>query len=88
MSPDIALHLLSDLLWSALLISAPLLVATLLIGVLVSILQVATQIQELSLTYIPKLVVAVLVLVSAGPWMLKRLLAYSTAIITNIPTYL
>lgn len=87
MQSDIALRLLSDLLWNAVLISAPLLLVTLTIGLLVSIFQVVTQIQELSLTYIPKLIAAVLVLVSVGPWMLRRIVAYSSAVIANIPTY-
>lgn len=87
MKSDLALHLMADLLWNALLISAPLLGVTLVVGVLVSILQVITQIQEMSLTYIPKIIAAVVVLVALGPWMLKRLLAYSTSIISNIPSY-
>ena len=82
-----ALQLLADILWNALLISAPLLGATLIIGVLVSVLQVITQVQEMSLTYIPKIVTAVVVLVVCGPWMLKRLLAFSTALIAGIPGY-
>jgi flagellar biosynthesis protein FliQ len=86
MPSDAAQQMLSELLWTALWISAPLLAATLVVGVLVSIFQVVTQIQEMSLTYIPKIIVAVLVLVAAGPWMLKRLLAYSIGIIVNIPT--
>jgi flagellar biosynthetic protein FliQ len=87
MKSDLALQLLADILWNALLISAPLLGATLIVGLLVSIVQVITQVQEMSLTYIPKIVTAVIVLVVCGPWMLKRLLAFSTALIANIPTY-
>jgi flagellar biosynthetic protein FliQ len=84
---DLALQLLADILWNALLISAPLLGATLIVGLLVSILQVITQVQEMSLTYIPKIITAIIVLVVCGPWMLKRLLAFSTALIASIPTY-
>lgn len=87
MKSDLALQLLSDVLWNALLISAPLLGVTLLVGLIVSVLQVVTQVQEMSLTYIPKIIAAVIVLVVFGPWMLKRLLAFSTSIISNIPTY-
>jgi flagellar biosynthesis protein FliQ len=87
MKSDLALQLLGDMLWNALWISAPLLAATLLIGLLVSVIQVVTQVQEMSLTYIPKIVVAVLVLAMFGPWMLKRLLAFCAGIITNIPSY-
>jgi len=87
MKSDLALQLLSSLLWNALFISAPLLVVTLVVGVCISILQVVTQVQEMSLTYIPKIIAAVVVLVVFGPWMLKRLLAFSTTLIANIPSY-
>lgn len=87
MRPDLALQLLADVLWNALLISAPLLAVTLMVGLLVSVIQVVTQIQEASLTFIPKLISAVLVLVICGPWMLKRLVGFATSLIANIPTY-
>jgi flagellar biosynthesis protein FliQ len=85
MSPDRSMQLLAQLLWKAVVVAAPLLLALLLVGVLVSIFQVVTQIQEMSLTFIPKLIVAVVVLVVFGPWMLGQLMAYSTALIDGIP---
>ncbi len=87
MRSDLALQLLSDLLWNALLISAPLMAVTLVVGLLVSVVQVVTQIQEASLTFIPKIIGAVVVLVVCGPWMLKRLVGFSSALIANIPNY-
>jgi flagellar biosynthesis protein FliQ len=87
MKSDLAIQLLADVLWNALLISAPLLGVTLVVGLCVSVLQVVTQVQEMSLTYIPKIIAAVLVLVIFGPWMLKRLLAFSASLIGNIPSY-
>jgi flagellar biosynthetic protein FliQ len=87
MRSDLALQLLSDLLWNALLVSAPLLAVTLVIGLVVSVLQVVTQIQEASLTFIPKVVGAVVVLVVCGSWMLKRLVGFSANLIANIPSY-
>jgi len=87
MRPDLAMQLLSDLLWNALLISAPLLAATLVVGLLVSVIQVVTQVQEASLTFIPKVIAAVVVMVVCGPWMLKRLVGYAASLIGNIPTY-
>jgi flagellar biosynthetic protein FliQ len=85
---DLALHMLSSVLWTALTISAPLLAATLLVGLLVSIVQVVTQVQEASLTFIPKIVTAVIVLVVCGPWMLKRLVAFAVNLISNMPNYI
>lgn len=87
MSSDLALQLMADLLWNALLIAAPLLLVTLAVGLLISIVQVVTQVQEMSLTYIPKIIAAILVLVVFGPWMLKRLMTFSIGLISNIPTY-
>lgn len=87
MRPDLALQLLADLLWNALLISAPLLAVTLVVGLLISVIQVVTQVQEASLTFIPKVIAAVVVLVVCGPWMLKRLIGFSTSLIANIPSY-
>lgn len=88
MSPDQSSQLLVSLLWKAAWISAPLLLSLLLVGVLVSVLQVVTQIQEMSLTFIPKLIVAVVVLAVAGPWMLGQLMAYSRSLIESIPRLL
>jgi flagellar biosynthetic protein FliQ len=87
MHPDLALQLMGELLWNALLIAAPLLAVTLVVGLLVSILQVVTQVQEASLTFIPKVIASVVVLVICGPWMLKRLVSFSTHLIANIPAY-
>jgi flagellar biosynthesis protein FliQ len=87
MRADLSLQLLADLLWTGLLISAPLMAVTLAIGLLISVVQVVTQVQEQSLTFIPKIVAAVVVLVVCGPWMLKRLVGYSSTLIANIPSY-
>lgn len=88
MRADLALQLLGDVLWNALLIGAPLLAVTLAVGLLVSVVQVVTQVQEASLTFIPKIIAAVIVLVVCGPWMLKRLVAFSSSLIAGIPGYL
>jgi flagellar biosynthetic protein FliQ len=85
MSPDQSTQLLAQLLWKAVLISAPLLLALLGVGVLVSVIQVVTQIQEMSLTFIPKLIVAVVVLAVGGPWMMGQLIEYSVTLISGIP---
>lgn len=85
MTADVSLHLFAQLLWQALAVSAPLLVSVLLVGLLVSLFQVVTQIQEMSLTFIPKLLTSVAVLVMAGPWMLGQLVSYSGNLIRSIP---
>jgi len=85
---DFALQLMGELLLNAALISAPLLSLTLLVGLLVSILQAVTQVQEMSLTFVPKLLVAAVTLVLFGPWMLRKLLLFASTLIGNIPAYL
>ena len=88
MRSDFALQLMGELLLNAALISAPLLGLTLLVGLLVSIFQAVTQVQEMSLTFVPKLLVAAVTLVVFGPWMLRKLLLFASTLIGNIPAYL
>lgn len=71
MDTDLALRLLTDTLLSAAKMSAPILLATLVIGLLISIVQVVTQIQEMTLTFVPKLIVVVVVCMGLGSWMLS-----------------
>ena len=87
MTGDLALQLMGDMLIAAMAIGAPILGLSMLVGLLVSILQVVTQIQEMSLTFIPKLITAVAVLLTLGPWMLNRLVSFSTTLINSIPQY-
>ena len=68
-----------------LLISAPMLLAALVTGLLVSIFQAATQINEMTLSFIPKLIVIFLVMVLAGPWMLTLMVDYMRQLFTGIP---
>ena len=87
MTGDAALQLMSDTLLAALVIGAPILGLSMLVGLLVSILQVVTQIQEMSLTFVPKLVAVAVTMIAFGPWMLKRLLGFATHLIASIPAY-
>jgi flagellar biosynthetic protein FliQ len=70
----------------ALLISAPMLLAALAIGFIISVLQAATQINEMTLSFIPKLLGVFGVLVVAGPWMLESLIDYMQRLFTSIPS--
>jgi len=80
------LALLSDMLWVGALVLAPLLGAILVVGVLISVLQVATQVQEMTLAYVPKLIVAGLTLVLLGGWMLNRIMHFSRDLLLSIPS--
>lgn len=68
-----------------LLVSAPLLLTALVIGLIVSIFQAATQINEMTLSFIPKLLGMFVVLIIAGPWMMELLLDYMQRLFTSIP---
>lgn len=88
MSEDLALQLMGQTLAAGLLIAAPILGLSMLVGLLVSIVQVVTQIQEMSLTFVPKLLAVVVVMVAFGPWMLGKLLAFAGGMIADIPRLL
>lgn len=85
MHADLALKMLSDLLWSGLLICLPILGLTLLVGLAISIVQVVTQVQEMSLTFVPKLFTAGLVLIAFGPWMLHKVVQFASQLWLGIP---
>lgn len=85
MNKEVALGMLSDLFWTGMLISLPVLGFTLLVGLLVSVVQVITQVQDMSLSVVPKLFVAGLSLLVLGPWMLRRLVYFATNLWVNIP---
>ena len=88
MSADFALMLLNQMLWNAMAIAAPVLGLTLLVGLAVSIFQVVTQLQEMSLAFIPKLIVAAFTLIVFGGWMLNHVVVFARTLIANIPQYL
>ena len=84
---DLAVALTSETLWVAIKLAAPIIVISTLVGVLVSVLQVVTQIQEMSLTFVPKLITAAIVLLVFSSWMLTTLTQFATRLISNIPNY-
>jgi flagellar biosynthetic protein FliQ len=68
-----------------LLLSAPLLLAALIVGLLVGVFQAATQINEMTLSFIPKLLGMAVTAVVAGPWMLKLMISYTRELFESIP---
>jgi flagellar biosynthetic protein FliQ len=85
MTPEMVLDIGRESLWVIALLAAPLLLSALGIGLLVGMIQAATQIQEMTLTFIPKLIVLALALLIAGPWMLGVLTDYTITLIQSIP---
>ncbi|OJY54766.1 MAG: flagellar biosynthetic protein FliQ [Sphingomonas sp. 67-41] len=74
------------MLWNCLIVAGPVLLTTLVVGVLISILQVATQMQEMTLSYVPKLLVAAMLLILLGPWMIARITDFARGLYLVIPT--
>ncbi len=81
-----AFHLGQQGLYMLLLVSAPILLAVLVVGRVVSVFQAATQINDTTLSFVPKVVAAVAVLAVAGPWMLTMLVEYIQRTLLAIPT--
>jgi flagellar biosynthetic protein FliQ len=86
MTPDRALDYMNDMLWSAAVVAGPVMLATLLVGLIVSVFQVATQIQEITLSYVPKIVVAGVMLIILGPWMVAQLTTFARDLYLTIPS--
>ncbi|MBL8515538.1 MAG: flagellar type III secretion system protein FliQ [Betaproteobacteria bacterium] len=85
MHTDLAMRMMGDLFWTGFLVSMPILGLTLIVGVLIGIVQVVTQVQEMSLSFVPKLIAAALTLVALGPWMMRKLTQFTAQLWTNIP---
>lgn len=85
MTPDSVLSLFQTALEVILLLLIVTLIPALLVGLLVSMFQAATQINEMTLSFIPKLIVTVLTLMLAGPWMLRLVMDYTQGLIQEIP---
>lgn len=84
MGEDIILQLGQDALKTMAMLSAPLLLSTLVIGLVISIFQALTQINENTLTFVPKMVVIAIVLVLAGPWMMDVMKNYTVNLFDNM----
>jgi flagellar biosynthesis protein FliQ len=86
MNEDIVLQLGQDALKTMAMVSAPLLLSTLIIGLIVSIFQALTQINENTLTFVPKMIVIGIVIILAGPWMIDVMKTYTINLFDNMAT--
>ncbi len=87
MTEDLIMHLSQETLKTTAMLSAPLLGAALVTGLVVSVLQAITQINEATLTFIPKMIVLGVVVMLAGPWMLDVLSGFTHLLFENIAMY-
>lgn len=85
MSPELVINIVQNALYVLIIVAAPVLLVSLLVGLLISVLQAATQINEMTLTFIPKLLALFVTLVLAGPWMINTLIDYTVRLYQSIP---
>lgn len=88
MYENIVMGIANEAIFTVILVSAPILGGALLIGLLISILQATTQIQEMTLVFVPKIVVVLLIAVIFGPWMLNILTDFTQSLYASIPQLL
>ena len=67
------------------LLAAPILLASLAVGLIIAMFQAATQINEMTLSFVPKLMVVALVMMAAGPWMLRQITGFTQRLVENLP---
>jgi flagellar biosynthetic protein FliQ len=84
MSENTVMAVIRDAIQTGLLVSAPILIVTIVVGLLISIFQATTQIQEQTLTFVPKLIVAAVIGLFAGPWMLHTIVSFTERIFAQI----
>jgi flagellar biosynthetic protein FliQ len=85
MTPEYVMSLGAEAIELTLLLSIPLLGVGLVVGLVIAVLQATTQIQEMTLSFVPKIVCVLLALLAAGPWMINKLTYFLSAIITSLP---
>ena len=85
MTQDTIIYLTREAVYATLLLAGPILGVSLAVGLLISIFQATTQIQEQNLTFVPKIVGILVALVVFGPWMLNLIIAFTTNIFLSIP---
>ncbi len=88
MTPDFIVGLGKETVWMVLKVAAPMLLFGLVVGLAVSILMTATQIQEMTLTFVPKIVAVLIALIFFLPWMMRILIDFTVKLFTNIPFYI
>ncbi|WP_457572266.1 flagellar biosynthesis protein FliQ [Desulfovulcanus sp.] len=88
MTPEFVVGFARQAIEMTLMISLPMLGVGLVVGVLVSIVQAATQLQEMTLTLVPKIISIFIVLIIAFPWIMNKMITYTQNLLINLPNYI
>ena len=85
MTPEFVVSLGGEAVKMVLMLSAPLLGVGLVVGLIIAVLQATTQVQEMTLNFVPKIVTVLLALLAASPWMLSKIMQFTSQVIISIP---
>ncbi len=88
MTPEFVIAFAKQAITLTILLAMPMLGLGLIAGLTISVFQAVTQIQEMTLTFVPKILAVFIGLLFAAPWMMEKLMEFTTNIITNIPMYI
>ncbi|MBN1613644.1 MAG: flagellar biosynthesis protein FliQ [Deltaproteobacteria bacterium] len=88
MTADFVIGIMAETVKVTLLVAAPVLIAGLVVGLIISLFQAVTQVQEMTLVFVPKIVACLVALVAALPWMINVLLTFTEKLFVNIPMYI
>jgi flagellar biosynthetic protein FliQ len=88
MPVDLIVGIANEAIKVTLLLSAPMLIVGLAVGLIVSIFQAVTQVQEMTLTFVPKIIAVMVALIIALPWMINLITTYTQNLFTSIPMYI
>lgn len=86
MTPALFLDLLQETMWAVILLSAPVLIVAMVVGLAISLVQAVTQIQEATITFVPKILVSLATLIIASPWMLTYFMNHTQALFHRLIT--
>lgn len=87
MTEEFVVRLAMDALWTGLKIAGPILIVTLVVGLVISTIQAVTQVNEATLSFVPKALALIATLALLGPWMLNTLVSYAASIFAGLPTF-
>jgi len=85
MTPEVVIDIFSDAIHLVMMMVAIIIMPSLVVGLIVSTFQAATQINEQTLTFLPRLIITLFTLIVAGPWLMRELIDYTQRLITSIP---
>jgi flagellar biosynthesis protein FliQ len=88
MTTDLIMGIAAETMKVTLLVSAPVLLVGLAVGLVISIFQAVTQVHEMTLAFVPKILAVMLALLFAAPWMIDQLVSFTHNLFTNIPNYI